>query len=140
MDACYGILPDRFYTEAELDALAEDGVPIPRSRSQRDRMRKIGMWPMPAKVTPGRNSTLGLHIIDVIERRLCDALAKLRRGAMQRPPNNDDWQSIASVAAPVIARILSRVSTTRTGEKSHGRSDLERPCKFKVHERRRRVR
>ena len=67
------IEPDRFYSDAELDEME-----VFASRSQRVRLKKKNppQFPLPAKITPGRNSYLGAHLLEVIHLRVAEARAK----------------------------------------------------------------
>ena len=70
----FGIHPDKFYGEPDLDKLGKE-LGLPQSRSQRDRLRRQRLFPRPVKLTPGRNATLGQDLIDHIERAIAAAHA-----------------------------------------------------------------
>lgn len=70
----FGIHPERFYSDSDLDKLGHS-LGFASSRSQRDRLRKRGLFPKPTKLSPGRNATLGHLIIEMIESRLAEATA-----------------------------------------------------------------
>lgn len=74
MDTRYGINPQKFYSDSDLDKLGQEHG-FASSRSQRDRLRKRGLFPRPVKLSPGRNATLGQHIIEMIEIRLAEVAA-----------------------------------------------------------------
>jgi hypothetical protein len=71
------IEPDKLYSDSDLDDM---GFP---SRAQRDRLKKKTppQFPHAAKVTPGRNSYLGAHLLEHLHLRIAEARAK--NGASQ---------------------------------------------------------
>ena len=74
MDNPYGIDPQKFYSDSDLGKLGQEHG-FAWSRTQLPRLRKRGLLPPAANITPGLNSTLGQDIIDMIEARRAEAQA-----------------------------------------------------------------